>query len=142
MWVRGKRRVAWFGFLLFAWSHLTGLSTAEGPDAENQSPENIPEESFRKGIASYKEERYEEAIAHLETSLRTATEWEEYPYFDLLQSHWNAEHVAEALGFCKAFQQRFPESPLIDRVDDYPWRIQKKIKFFPVFSFTAAALET
>ncbi len=116
MWVRGKRRVAWLGFLLFAWSHLTGLSTAEGPDAENQPPENIPEESFRKGIASYKEERYEEAIAHLETSLRTPTEWEEYPYFYLLQSHWKAEHVAEALGFCKAFQQRFPKSPLIDRV--------------------------
>ena len=116
MWVRGKRRVVWFGFLLFAWWHLTGLSTAEGPDAENQPPEIIPEESFRKGIASYKEERYEEAIAHLETSLRTPTEWEEYPYFYLLKSHWKAEHVAEALGFCKAFQQRFPKSPLIDRV--------------------------
>ncbi len=116
MWVRGKRRVAWLGFLLFAWSHLTGLSTAEGPDAENQPPENIPEESFRKGIASYKEERYEEAIAHLEMSLRTPTEWEEYPTFYLLKSHSKAEHVAEALGFCKVFQQRFPKSPLIDRV--------------------------
>ena len=114
--VRGKRQVAWFGFLLFAWSNLAGLSTAEGPDVENQPPENMAEESFRKGIASYKEERYEEAIAHLETSLRTPTEWEEYPHFYLLRSHWKAEHVAEALGFCKAFQQRFPKSPLIDRV--------------------------
>lgn len=116
MWVRRKRRVAWLGFLLFVWSNLTGLSTAEAPDAEKQPRENIPEESFRKGIASYKEERYEEAIAHFETSLRTPTEWEEYPSFYLLQSHWKAEHVAEALGFCKAFQQRFPESPLLDRV--------------------------
>jgi soluble lytic murein transglycosylase len=116
MWVRGKRRVVWLGFLLFAWSHLTGLSTAEGPDAENRPSENTPEESFRKGIASYKEERYEEAIAHLETSLRTPTEWEEYPYFYILQAHWKAEHVAEALGFCKTFRQRFPQSPLIDRV--------------------------
>lgn len=116
MWVRGKRRVAWLGFLLFAWSHLPSHSIAEGPDAEDRPPENSPEESFRKGIASYKEERYEEAIAHLETSLRTPTEWEEYPYFYLLQSHWKAEHVAEALSFCKVFQQRFPKSPLIDRV--------------------------
>jgi soluble lytic murein transglycosylase len=116
MWSRSKRRVAWFGFLLVAWLHLTGFSTFEGSDAENQPSENNPEESFRKGIAFYKEKRYEEAIAHLETSLRTPTEWEEYPYFYLLESHWKAEHVAEALGFCKVFQQRFPKSPLIDRV--------------------------
>jgi outer membrane protein assembly factor BamD (BamD/ComL family) len=108
MWSRSKRRVAWFGFLLVAWLHLTGFSTVEGSGAENQPSENNPEESFRKGIASYKEERYEEAIAHLETSLRTPTEWEEYPCFYLLESHWKAEHVAEALGFCKVFQQRCP----------------------------------
>lgn len=116
MWVSGKRRMLWLGLLLFVWCHLTGLSTEGGPDGADPSPESTPEESFRQGIACYREGRYDEAIDHFEASLETPTGWAEYSYFYLLDSHRKAEHVAETLGFCKAFQHRFPDSPLADRV--------------------------
>jgi soluble lytic murein transglycosylase len=116
MWVRGKRRVVWLGSLLFALSFLSGLSTAGELEAGNLSAENTPEAAFRKGIVAYEQDRYEEAIAHLEASLRTRPDWEEYPAFYLLRSHWQAAHVAESLGLCRDFRQRFPTSPLIQRV--------------------------
>lgn len=116
MWVCGKGRAVRLGLLLFVWWHLTGISAFHRPGEEVAPFDGPAAESFRQGISAYKDGRYEEAIVHLERSLRTPTEWQEYPYFYLLKSHWEAEHVAEALGFCKAFQHHFPESPLLDRV--------------------------
>jgi soluble lytic murein transglycosylase len=116
MWNRVGKRVVWFSLLFFACWNLTNLWATDVPDREKPPAETSPEEWFRKGISAYEEGRYEEAIALLEVCLRIPTEWEEYPYFYLLKSHWKAENVAEALGFCKAFQQRFPESNLAEKV--------------------------
>ncbi len=116
MWVPGKRFVALLWLLPFALFHLFGLSTADGAYVEGQASFRSPEAYFRKGVASYREGKYEEAIAQFEASLMTPTEWEEYSYFYLLKSHWKADHVAEALGFCKAFQQHFPGSLLREKV--------------------------
>lgn len=111
---RARKGVLCFGFVVFL--SLTGLWAAEAPDSEKPSPEATSGEWFERGIAAYQDARYEEAIALLEESLRTPTGWAEYSYFYLLESHWKAEHVAQTLGFCKAFQQHFPESPLAGRV--------------------------
>ncbi len=114
--IPGKRSVALIGLLALACSHLFRLSTSEGAHPSTQAIWGPPEEYFRKGVACYRDARYEEAIAHFEASLMTPTEWEEYAYFYLLKSHWKTEHVAEALGFCKAFQQHFPGSLLAEKV--------------------------
>jgi soluble lytic murein transglycosylase len=108
--------MTWIGLLLWMGSCLAGLAEAEEPSGEALTASKDPEQSFRKGIASYKDGCYEEAITQLEASLDLSYGWAEYAYFYLLQSHWKAEHVAEAMGFCKAFQQHFPQSPLAERV--------------------------
>jgi len=113
---RAGKWVVWFGFFLFACWKLANLWAIDVPAGEKPPPATSPEEWFRRGISAYEGGRYEEAIALFEASLRTPTAWEEYPYFYLLQSHWKAKNVAEALGFCKAFQQHFPESHLTERV--------------------------
>ena len=116
MGTRARKGGVRFGFFLLAFLSLTDLWGAEGRDSEKPSAEATPAEWFQRGIAAYRDGRYEEAIDLLEKSLQTPTEWAEYPYFYLLESHWKGEHVAETLGFCKAFEQHFPESPLTDRV--------------------------
>jgi len=110
--VSGKGQAVCLGFLFCAWLHLAGLSAAQGPDDGKPPPARSASEWFRQGIAAYREARYEEAIARLEACLQTPTEWQEYPHFYLLQAHWKAENVAEALRLCQAFQRRFPESHL------------------------------
>jgi soluble lytic murein transglycosylase len=42
---------------------------------------------------------------------------QEYAYYYLLLSHWKAGHSAEAMGFCRQLQDRFPSSPLTTRVE-------------------------
>jgi soluble lytic murein transglycosylase len=113
---RAGKWVVWFFFFLFACWKPTNLWATDVSDGKKPPPVTSPEEWFQKGISAYNEGRYEEAIVLLEASLRTPTEWEEYPYFYLLQCHWKADNVAEALGFCKAFQHHFPESHLAERV--------------------------
>ena len=96
---------------------LVAARAAAAPVAA-QGPAVVPpaEACFQKGVAAYGEQRYEEAITHLEACLRHPVAWKEYPYYFLLLSHWDAGDAAEALGLCEAFRKHFPDSPLRDRV--------------------------
>jgi soluble lytic murein transglycosylase len=71
---------------------------------------------FIKGVSALQENRFEESIHFFENSLKFTIGWEEYTYYFLLESQWKSGHLAETLGLCKAFENHFPESPLLDRV--------------------------
>jgi len=99
-------------------SSMTVTASSQETDRrqEIEQGSHDSKEWFLKGISSFQEDAFDEAIGHLEQSLKFPSAWEEYTYFYLLKAQWGADHVAEALGLCKAFQNHFPDSRLSDQV--------------------------
>lgn len=107
-----------FLFLLLCFSTATGEEPGQiWGEVWGTADQAESKEWFKKGVTAFQENRFEEAIGCFENSLKFPTGWEEYTYYYLLESHWNAGHLTETMGLCKAFQHHFPESPLLDRVE-------------------------
>ncbi len=102
--------------ILFLVPLAAGAEAGRGTDGMKPAEAAGPEDWFRLGIARYREGRFDEAVGCLERALEGAPPWREYAYFYLLESHWRADRVAEAIGLCKAFEHHFPASPLLPRV--------------------------
>jgi soluble lytic murein transglycosylase len=116
----GSKKPWWINLLTFlagVMIFLTGFSGTARAEGMPGPACPDPKTCFLEGLAAFRDARYEEAIAALEQSLRDPSGWEEYSYFYLLRSHRESGRVAETLGLCKIFQNRFPESPLEGRVD-------------------------
>ncbi len=102
-------------FIFCSWCVMAAGEEVRLGDSPTAIP-STPREHFLSGISAYQSGRLEEAISGLEEAIKDVTGWEEYALFYLIQAKRDAGYIAETLGLCKAFQSRFEDSLLLDRV--------------------------
>ncbi len=112
----GRLSIILVSILFLNFCSLGFLWAKEGFAASPFPSITTPKDSFVTGLASYREGRFEDALADFQVSLKDSTGWEEYPRFYLILSHLKMERSAEVLGLCKVFRRDFPKSPLLDRI--------------------------
>ncbi len=115
-WMVDRLSIILVSVLFFNFWSLASLGAKEGLSGPPVLSMETPKDSFVKGLGSYREGRFEEALAAFEIALKNSTGWEEYPRFYIILSHSKLERSAEVLGFCKGFRRDFPKSPLLDRI--------------------------